>query len=118
MSTANLTPYVVVYDADLKTSTIGNRIFEPLIKVRGRWPRCDYQSAVACSPDAPKLYGLPNRRFCIIATMVLAATRLCGNGSRICSPRVRRSAKRSRDATGLRRLRGRHRYRDNPVWIS
>lgn len=55
------TPYVVVYDS--KTSTIRNRLFEPFVKLKGRFPRCDFATAVAYDPDELKLYGVPYTTF-------------------------------------------------------
>ena len=63
MSTANLKPYGSAYNSDLNESVIFDRLYRPLIRVRGRYPRCDFASAVALDADGPKLYGLPNTAF-------------------------------------------------------
>jgi hypothetical protein len=56
-SKSNQVPYIVVYSPTLKQSTVGNRLREPLIRVRGQFPRCDWKNAVLCEPDEDRLFG-------------------------------------------------------------
>jgi hypothetical protein len=56
----NAQVYVAVYDKARNETTYGDRLFRPLVTVPGRHGRCDYQAAVACDPDAPRLYGAEN----------------------------------------------------------
>jgi len=46
-------PHMVTYDATLRTSTILDRRYRPILKVRGRYPLVDWNSAVECPDDAP-----------------------------------------------------------------
>jgi hypothetical protein len=59
----NAQPYCVVFDKANNESIIGDRLFRPLVRVPGRFPRCGFAAAVECEPDAPKLYGAANTSF-------------------------------------------------------
>jgi hypothetical protein len=63
MTGRNAQPYCVVFDKEAKETIIGDRLFRPLVKLPGRYPRCNYGAAVECDADAPRLYGLPNTSF-------------------------------------------------------
>jgi hypothetical protein len=54
---ANATPYVAVFNKASNETTIADRLFRPLVTIPGRYPRCDYQRATVCPPDAERLYG-------------------------------------------------------------
>jgi len=54
---SNLQPFLVVFDPTLKMSTVGSRLYEPLVTVRGRFPKCGWGNAVVCPPNAPRMYG-------------------------------------------------------------
>jgi hypothetical protein len=46
-------PYLAIYNGDLKTSTILDRAYRPILTLRGRFPLVDWNSAVECPDDAP-----------------------------------------------------------------
>ena len=53
----NLLPYAVVFDPESSTSTIINRLYQPLVTLPGKWPSCDRSQAVAV--DGPgNVYAL------------------------------------------------------------
>jgi hypothetical protein len=53
MSANNFHPCLVVYNSDLKTSCVLDSCFRPIVTARGRYPNCQWDSAVACPDDAP-----------------------------------------------------------------
>lgn len=62
MST-NFKPYGTTYDHETRTSIVFDRCFRPIVKIAGRYPRCDYKAAVACDGDAARLHGAANTAF-------------------------------------------------------
>jgi hypothetical protein len=60
---ANFKPYGYVVDKETRTTTVFDRLFRPLVRLDGRWPRCDFAAAEPCDPDSPRLYGAPGTAF-------------------------------------------------------
>jgi hypothetical protein len=54
---ANFKPYGAHYDPDLRQSIIFDRCYRPIVKMRGRFPRCDRKNAVACDPLEARCYS-------------------------------------------------------------
>jgi hypothetical protein len=58
----NSTPFGVHYDRVSHMSIIFDRLYRPLVRATGRWPRCDLAAAVPANPE-PRLYGKPKPSF-------------------------------------------------------
>jgi hypothetical protein len=54
----NATPFGVEYDAATGLSVIYDRLWRPLVRARGRFPRCQWGTALACDPSEPRIYGI------------------------------------------------------------
>jgi hypothetical protein len=56
----NATPFGVEYDPTTGTSVIYDRLWRGLVRIRGRFPRCQWETATACDLSEPQLFGIAN----------------------------------------------------------
>jgi hypothetical protein len=54
----NATPFGVEYDPTTGTSVIYDRLWRGLVRIRGRFPRCQWGTATACDLSEPRLFGI------------------------------------------------------------
>jgi len=74
---ANFKPFGVAYDSHLKESIVFDRCYRRIVKMRGRWPKVDRNSAVACDPLETRFYRDERTFF------------YRGDDARVCDPIVR-----------------------------
>jgi hypothetical protein len=63
MTYRNGLPYGHVFDKATRTTTIFDRLYRPLVKVPGRFPRCGFAAAVESGDDEPRIYGAAGTSF-------------------------------------------------------
>jgi hypothetical protein len=56
----NATPFGVEYDPTTGCSVIYDRLWRGLVRIRGRFPRCAWETATTCDLTEQQLFGIAN----------------------------------------------------------